>query len=300
MNRLHQKCFAASACLHGLLALVVLVAPAWIAPDRPVEDLPLLEVIPFKLVDDASFGGGTPKATLPPPAPTPAITQPETEPIPQPKPAPARVEPRPEPAQPKPITPAPAPKEVLPDPPKEPARKPIVTKPVVKVTTNLVRRNTREAEQARLRIQREAAAAVAAAAARRAAQERAERIQGSLQNLSRNLSSGTEVGIPGPGGEAYANYGQALKSIYFQAWNPPADINDDNASVETQVVVARDGTVLRGITSIVKRSGHAALDKSVQQALDRVLQVPELPDTTKESQRTFRIFFNLKAKRSLG
>jgi len=66
------------------------------------------------------------------------------------------------------------------------------------------------------------------------------------------------------------------------------------------VKVARDGTVLAD--DIVKPSGIPALDQSVQEALDRVRagRLPKLPESAKESERTFHINFDLDSKRKLG
>ena len=66
------------------------------------------------------------------------------------------------------------------------------------------------------------------------------------------------------------------------------------------MVIGRDGSV--NADSIVKRSGVPALDKSVQNALDRVRirGLPPFPDGAKENQRTYIINFNLKAKRLIG
>jgi TonB family protein len=322
MSRLHKKCLLASCLGHGLLALILVLVPGWVSSRDTFETLPILEMIPGKLVDEAAFGGGTPNAVPPPPAETPSPKVVEPQPAPQLPPTPPPAEPqREQPPEPKPKEPPPVetPKEKpsppkpeaeasVPEPPRKTPKKPLAekqtedkpaaVKPVVKINTNLVRRPTPTTDNvaAKLKAEREAALATA----KRAAEERQERIFSSIKNLRGNLSSATVIGIPGAGGEAYANYGQVLMSLYYEAWNPPAEIEDESASVETTVTIARDGTVLRGVTSIVRRSGIPALDKSVQQALDRVLRTPPFPETAKDSQRTFRVIFNLKAKRSLG
>ena len=102
----------------------------------------------------------------------------------------------------------------------------------------------------------------------------------------------------GPGGEAYANYSQVVKSIYDRAWIDPEEVTDEQATVQVKLVVYRDGTIKSDW--IVNRSGIPALDKSVQSALDRVREVPRFPEGAKESERVFIINFNLKAKRLTG
>jgi TonB family protein len=107
--------------------------------------------------------------------------------------------------------------------------------------------------------------------------------------------------MPGLVGAEIANYGQAVKSIYDQAWITPGEVSDDSATVQVKIVVARDGAVIAD--TIVKKSGIPALDKSVQDALDRVRSqrlLPAFPDGAMDGQRTFFINFNLKARRLNG
>jgi len=68
--------------------------------------------------------------------------------------------------------------------------------------------------------------------------------------------------------------------------------------VKVKVVIARDGAVISD--AIITRSGIPSLDKSVDNALRRVQQLPPFPEGAKQTQRTFIINFNLKAKRLLG
>ena len=118
--------------------------------------------------------------------------------------------------------------------------------------------------------------------------------------LQGKLSSGTSIEPfgPGGGGEVYANWYQAVQSIYDAAWRDPADVTDELATVRVRVRVSRDGTVLAD--DIVKPSRIRALDESVREALDRVRSLRPLPESAKESERTFYINFNLKLKRQLG
>src|SRR5439155_20488124 len=101
-----------------------------------------------------------------------------------------------------------------------------------------------------------------------------------------------------PGGAAYDNYYQVVKPIYDRAWIDTEDVSDDDATVQVKVIIARDGRVISD--AIVKRSGVPALDESIQNALDRVRQLPPFPEGAKEAERIFIINFNLKAKRLLG
>jgi TonB family protein len=104
--------------------------------------------------------------------------------------------------------------------------------------------------------------------------------------------------MPGTGSVSYANYGAAIKSIYDQAWTPPSDTASDDANTQVSITIGNDGTVISA--RIINPSGDAKVDASVQRALDRVTSVPAFPEGATEKQRTFKITFNLKAKRMLG
>jgi colicin import membrane protein len=283
MDRLQKKCVIASASLHGLLAGALLFGSAFLAPSRKAPDLDVLTVIPATLVDaSVSNPGGDPKATQPPPrAP---LVKPEP-------PAPAT---KPEP-KPEVVTKPPAPAVEKPAPVK-PADEPDFTKPapgkrLPNVSTDLVKRkpvtaNTSTDSDAGERAQAKAA---------RDAQRKA--LAGALASISGVASSSTSVEIPGPGGQAFANYAQAVKSVYTQAWVVPADVDDDQATTKASVTIRRDGTVADA--RIIRPSGNAAVDASVQRTLERVTFVAPFPEGAKEDKRTFTISFNLKAKRQL-
>src|SRR5437016_1389388 len=84
MNRLHKKCFIVSAGFHLFLALILVVGPAFLSSKSRLEDMPVIDFVPSKLVDAAVMGGGNPKVQPPPPAPPVA-------PVVQPTPPPERV-----------------------------------------------------------------------------------------------------------------------------------------------------------------------------------------------------------------
>ncbi|MBI4325616.1 MAG: TonB family protein [Chloroflexi bacterium] len=304
MSRLEKKCLIVSAALHLLLMLVLFVGPAFLLSKDRANDLPVIDVIPSKLVDDLLFGGGSPKAA-PPPSQTvenklPAPVQPTALP---PPPEPAAPAPQPEPpaTKAKPaekVERAPKPKlpTDTPQPPKtsEPDPDPAKAKPAPKrIQVDLtVKQSPKTAAAAKARAEAAAKAQQTAAAARR------DQLAASIQNLRSNLSSGTSIEMPGPGGEAYANYGQAVKSVYENAWIPPASVTNENKTVQVKVIIARDGTVLSG--EILRRSGLAPLDRSVERVLKQINFVAPFPEGARDDQRTFIIDFNLRDKRLLG
>src|SRR5437868_14114754 len=90
MNRLQKKCFIASAGMHLLLLLILLIGPAFLSSKNKIEEMPTIDFIPTKLIDAAFSGGGNPNSR-PPPAPPAPPTPPQRdtappEPKPDPKP----------------------------------------------------------------------------------------------------------------------------------------------------------------------------------------------------------------------
>jgi TonB family protein len=282
MSRLQKKCLVASAALHTLLLLVLLIGPAFlVSKTKPAPDMPVLDYIPAILIDEALSGGGTPNAVLPPPNAQPLgpVAPPATQP---PKAAP---QPELKKHQPK-ETEAP---ETKPDKPSPDAKnklevgdKKLVTRwsPKKSAPKQTPSKNDAESD------------------ARQSHAERQALFNGVLERLQKNAPSSTVIGIPGPGGPAYANYGQVIKSIYEKAWNRPTEAEHESDEVDVEVTIWRDGTVIR--SKIVRRSGNPALDKSVENVLERVRTVPAFPAGAKDDQRTFNITFRLKANRLLG
>lgn len=327
MNRLQSKCLVASALTHSLLFSVLVLAPAFLSPHNPADDLPPLEMIPANLLlTDEPFqgGGGNPSIKEPakplapppaqakiepaPPAPVPKLVVPE--PAAPPEPAhtkPSKPEPEPEPPKPT-RDPDDVPEKVVAKsakPPKStpPPKAPAPKKPV-QVNLALAKRgNSDSSAKAKAEAEAAAQAAEAKAVADRRAQilgERRDLLASTVRGLAGSLSStGMAVEMPGPGGEAYANYRQFVKSVYNFAWVAPEDISDDSASVIVRVIIARDGTIKR--SEITSRSGIPVLDKSVQNTLNRVRTIGHpFPEGAKEDEREFRLNFNLKSKRSAG
>ncbi|HVY68408.1 MAG TPA: energy transducer TonB [Verrucomicrobiae bacterium] len=339
MNRLQKKCLIASTGAHAFLLAVLFIGPAFLSKPDDADNLPLLEFLPDKVVDDAMSGGGNPNVTerpapaaLPAPAPpvsapppvTPPPVAPPVEPPPQPQAKPAQAETPPEKVEPKKIVNDEP--DIEPPKPVKPPKKQ-VEKPPVKTVTRAVETpaaKTRESpekpqlvtkkiypadlerKQTRLKAQEEAkhaeaeAAENARAAAKAIADARQRAVNGVLGKLNSGLSGGTSVEIPGPGGEAYANYAQYVKTVYDQAWIPPDDVTDNSLTVIAKVTIRRDGTVVSESTYIEKSSGSPSLDRSIKRTLERVKFVHPFPEGAKDDLRPYRINFNLKSKRFNG
>lgn len=298
----------------------------FLAARRPTENLPVLTMIPDRLVDEALAGGGgdpqgsqeaaapivpppalrpQPQPVQPPPsAPEPVVKPPEPQPEPpEPSPVPERAPVEPEFYEPKKTHKAvkPAVHQTKPadtPPPKKPTAK---KKPVELDESALkptARAPSKEAAE-KLMAAAEKSLAAAENRARQAADERRQLIAGIASNLQGRLSSGGVSAMPfGPGGESYANYGLFVITLFDRAWRAPEEVSDDLATVKAKVVISRDGKVISA--TIVGRSRISVLDKSVQAALDRVDSIGKsFPDGTQDEQRTFFINFNLKARRAL-
>lgn len=296
--------------MHAMLLALVFIGPAFMVSQKKSNDLPILKIIPLRVTDEEAFGGGSPTAT---PPTTPAVETPKSAPSPvtePPRPAPLpEVKEKPPVEQPKehpkPIKTTPLPEPVV---PKEANLKPDTSKanPRIKVDPKIVPRTPKEVTEAREKAAEEAARAEekaqarAAETRRRAIQQFANRIDGAADSLNANLSQGTTIEMPGPGGEAYANYSQVIKSIYQNAWIDPLDGSSNGTTVQAEIVIARDGTFISD--RIIKWSHDGPLDQSVQNALKRARAAtfPPFPKGAKDSKRTFIINFNLNERLTVG
>jgi TonB family protein len=299
MNRLQKKCMIAATGFHLLLVLLLLVGPGFFTRENTVPDAPVLTFIPYQTTDQNISGGGNKNGGSPPPAPAPApkpepvVTPPTVQPehrveAPAPKPEP-KPEPKPTPK------PEPAPvKEVSKPKDDDSFTEKVSTKPKhskPKVSTEIVKRSDSDAQaDARAKAQAEARAA---AQARRAA---IGKLSHALDRIGENLSGDTSIELKGAGGGGipYANFLQGVKKVYTDAWIMPDGVKDDSATVSVSVTIGRDGSVLS--SRIIRRSGDAAVDQSVQMVLDRVTRTVPLPASSDDNQRTVTINFNVKAK----
>ena len=278
MNRLQKKCFIATTGAHLLLLGILFFGSAFISAKNPANSQPVLDFVPSIVVDAAVMGGGNPDAKPPPPAP------PQIQPVSQP---PAS---KPEPQ--KPVVKEP---ETKPSPAAESLEAGKESKKKIEVNTQLVTRKT-NAQPAAKPAQDDSRARQLADARRRAA------VNSTLNSLRNGLSSSTIIDTteygPGGGGATYAGYAQVVQSIYDRAWTSPEDMKSVEAVVKVKVTIASDGTVISA--RIVEPSGDSQVDKSVQQALDRVTFIEPFPEGAKEKQRTYEINFKPRAKRSTG
>jgi len=291
MNRLQKKCLIATVGTHFLLIVLLLVGPGFFTSTPKPETTPTIEVLP----DIPTLYETTGVKDPAPPPPTQPVT---AQPVAQPTPPKAEVKPpepvkqpvvKPEPETPetpeppvKPVadTPAPIVKQVKPNRPKLNLT-PIVRKVPPKPTVDTSKEEANEREQQRI-----------------AANNR----KNALTRIARNIESGvagpTRVDLPGNSTASAAQYAAFVKTTYENAWIDPDNASNDKAEVGVSVTIARDGHVIEA--HITDPSGDAKVDTSVRRTLERVTFVKPFPEGDTESQHTFIIYFNLKAKRMLG
>jgi TonB family protein len=274
MNRLQKKCVIGTAGVHLLLAVILVVGPAFFYSKPKADDLQVLDVIPANLID-AAFNSGVANAAPPPPAPvTPPQPPPPAPVVTPPAPAPQKVE-KTEPVKP--------PDKLSPDNLK-PVEKTAKTEPrKVQISTQRVARTAPKNSPATDNSQQQ--------------QRLARASRSALQNLKNNLTSATTIDMPGNSSVAYANYATVVKSVYEQAWILPNDVSD-GANTKASVTIANDGTVISA--RIITPSGDAGLDASVQRTLERVKSIAPFPEGATEKERTYIINFNPQVKRLLG
>lgn len=286
MKRLHRECLTLSAVLHGVLLAIALLGTAFLANPTPpelTEPVTILDFVPDRLVDEnvANPGGGAP--------PAPPADPPPQRPA---DPPPRQPDPIPEPQR----EPSPPPREPQREPDKEPVRavvEPEAPAPKwtpskeIKVDLSKVTKTPSAAQQAAIREQ-----------ARRD-QETREAMKNSIDRLQSHFDTQISFSVPGVGGASYANYGAYVRTIYDKNWREPASGVEGNPIAKARIVIARDGRVVS--SQITGSSGQPAMDRSVQDVLDRIKNIGRpFPQGAKDQERSFILNFNLKAKLGLG
>lgn len=296
MDKIQKKCLIGSAFFHVVLVASVFLFAGFSRNSKEYETFTQITIVDLDKVlvtDGPTRGGGS--GALPPVVVPP---QPQSRPVqqqspPQTKPVIKNVESAPvEPAAPQKTkqtsnTDAGS-KDVSIDG-KLPAKK----STGIKISTNLVvRKNSAVAK-----------GQGASSANSRFANNRVyEQFNAALKDIGAGLTSGglkmNDMPGFGGGGPAMINYTQLIMNIFDRAWTPPSEIVDENLVTVVKIVIHKTGRVAS--TRIVRRSGNAAMDASVQRALESVQSVPPFPPEARDFERTFEIEFNLKAKLSRG
>ena len=112
-----------------------------------------------------------------------------------------------------------------------------------------------------------------------------------MKNLRTQLPAGIKVNVSGANAAAFTSYAQYVVSVYRRTWEPliPKTLARSRVAV-VSVTVDRTGKVLSA--RVVRKTGDAALDRSVQSALDRVRSIGKpFPSGSNDSKRTFTLDF---------
>jgi len=303
MSRFEKKCFIGSTSLHGFLILVFICSSAFFNSE-PVNDRgPVVDFKNYKVTDDSSHGGGNPKVQqeAPPPAPQPDPPKQElakpvepVKPVEQAKPEPP-VKPK-EPEKPIVKTHGDLPVKVA-----KPKDEPKETKPKSLVSTTVIKRSNEVLIAQQKLAAKEGERKNREEIARQKAEHQkfADAVDSIIGGTGKALSKSTVVESPGPGNEAFVNYGSLVREVYERAWRISPDLTDDDSSALAKVTIRRDGSVAHSMIS--QKSSNASLNKSVQRALDSVSDIGKpFPTGAKETERTFTIEFNLKTRRGIG
>jgi protein TonB len=272
MTRLLRKCFFLSVGLHVLLVAVLILGAAFLVT-QPEKVAPVLSMIAPKILDDL-LSPSTPPQTKPninQPSATrhPEVTppRPPVKPVVQPPvvtpPKPPKVQPKPRPKNPKPNRPKKS---------KNTAKKPSDIKVNIGNTKN-------HTNKTRPNPPRPVKPAI-----------NAKDVNTALKGLN-NLSAKIKVQVSGSNRAAFATYAQHVVAVYRRAWQPLIPKNLARTRIaEVSVTIDRTGRVI--IARIIRRTGDAALDKSVQRALDKVRSVGKsFPSGSRDAKRTFILDF---------
>ncbi len=272
MTRLLRKCFFLSVGLHVLLVAVLILGAAFLVT-QPEKVAPVLSMIAPKILDDL-LSPSTPPQTKPninQPSATrhPEVTppRPPVKPVVQPPvvtpPKPPKVQPKPRPTNPKPNRPK---------KPKSTAKKPSDIKVNIGNTKN-------HTNKTRPNPPRPVKPAI-----------NAKDVNTALKGLN-NLSAKIKVQVSGSNRAAFATYAQHVVAVYRRAWQPLIPKNLARTRIaEVSVTIDRTGRVISA--RIIRRTGDAALDKSVQRALDKVRSVGKsFPSGSRDAKRTFILDF---------
>ena len=268
MSRLLKKCIFLSIGLHILLAAVLLICTAFFVA-KPDKIRPTLSMIAPDVLDNLL---NPQRVTTPKPTPQPPVRRIVT------------------PTPPRKVTPTP-PRKVTPTPPRKvtpkkqsPELKPTKSKvtPKPKRKTIKIARNTQTSEGATVRPKKNTHPKTPSVSAKQL---------NTIKSMRSQLSAAINVNVAGANAVAFTSYANLVVGVYRRAWEPliPSELARSRIA-KVSVTIRRDGRVLSA--RIVSRTGDAALDRSVQRALDRVSRIGKpFPSGSKDTQRSFTLDF---------
>jgi len=268
MSRLLKKCLFLSIGLHILLAAALLICTAFFVV-KPEKIMPTLSMIAPDVLDNL------------------LNPRPVSTPRKNPNPPVRRIV---TPAPPRKVTPTP-PRKVTPTPPRKvtpkkqsPSLKPTKSKvtPKPKRKTIKIAQNTQTSKGATGRPKKNTHPKAPPVSAKQL---------NTIKSMRNQLSAAINVNVAGANAAAFTSYANFVVGVYRRTWEPliPSGLARSRIA-KVSVTIRSDGRVLSA--RIIRKTGDAALDRSVQRALDRVKTIGKsFPLGSKDSQRTFTLDF---------
>ena len=268
MSRLLKKCLFLSIGLHILLAAALLICTAFFVV-KPEKIMPTLSMIAPDVLDNLLNPRpvSTPRKNLNPPVRR-IVT----------------------PALPRKVTPTP-PRKVTPTPPRKvtpkkqsPSLKPTKSKVTPKPKRNTIKiaQNTQTSKGATVRPKKNTHPKAPPVSAKQL---------NTIKSMRNQLSAAINVNVAGANAAAFTSYANFVVGVYRRTWEPliPSGLARSRIA-KVSVTIRRDGRVLS--KRIIRKTGDAALDRSVQRALDRVRTIGKsFPSGSRDPQRTFTLDF---------
>ena len=268
MSRLLKKCLFLSIGLHILLAAALLICTAFFVV-KPEKIMPTLSMIAPDVLDNL------------------LNPQPVSTPKKNPNPPVRRIV---TPTPPRKVTPTP-PRKVTPTPPRKvtpkkqsPALKPTKSKVTPKPKRNTIKiaQNTQTSKGTTGRPEKNTHPKAPPVSAKQL---------NTIKSMRNQLSAAINVNVAGANAAAFTSYANFVVGVYRRTWEPliPSGLVRSRIA-KVSVTIRSDGRVLSA--KIIRKTGDAALDRSVQLALERVKRIGKsFPSGSKDSQRTFTLDF---------
>ena len=274
MTRLLKKCIFLSIGLHVLVAALLIAVAAFFIT-KPEKVAPTLSMIAPEVLDNLLNPQSAPvQPRVTPTPPQPPVQRNRAPEPPTPRP-PKKVAPVPTPTPPKPLPKKASPTKKITPPKSTPAKK----RPPIKINASTKTVNGGGSTSR-----------PPVTSAKRPSVN-TEGLGKTVKNLRNQLSAGIKVNVSGANAAAFTSYAQYVVSVYRRTWEPliPKTLARSRVAV-VSVTVDRTGKVLSA--RVVRKTGDAALDRSVQSALDRVRSIGKpFPSGSNDSKRTFTLDF---------
>ena len=254
MSRLLKKCLFLSIGLHILLAAMLIFCTAFFVA-KPEKIMPTLSMIAPDVLDNLI---NPQRVSTPKPIPQPPVRRIVT------------------PTPPRKVTPTPPKKETHPS---KPSKRKANLKPERKVIRSSKNTQTNKGVTSRPQNNQPKSPSVNAKDLK------------NIKNLRTQLSAAINVNVTGANKAAFTSYANFVVGVYRRTWEPliPSGLARSRIA-KVSVIIRRDGRVLSA--KITNKTGDAALDRSVQHALDSVKRIGKpFPSGSKDSKRTFMLDF---------